>query len=145
MSWEFSMTFELLRMIGWSWWKVGLSVSRGTCRAQGCLCCRQQMMKENVCDCWIRAVAFGGADVLFPVCPLLFCISMYYIPCSICFKCPFPLFCMRKSHSCFEIKWKLKATLWKRFSSDLCIFRTYTCLVHGGGTYIKAFLFHFIV
>lgn len=127
-------------MIDWSWWKVDLSVCRGTCQAQGCICCRQQMMTENVCDCWIRAMAFGRANVLFLVCPLLFCISVYYIPCSICFKCPSPLFCMRESHSCFEVKWKLKATLWKSFSLDPCIFHTYTWL---RGTYIKSFSFSF--
>lgn len=100
--------------------------------------------QENVCDCQIRAVAFWGADVLFPKCPLFSCISMHYLPCSICFMCPSPIFLLEKVSFLFW-NWKLKPTVWKRFSLHLCsIFHIYTLLVHSREPYLNASLFPFI-
>ena len=85
---------------GLSWASPGVHAPcRGTCVAA-------YKLQENFCGCWVRAVAFGGADALFPKCPSFPCIPMCYVPCPICSKHPFSFLLHEKVILILKLKTK---------------------------------------
>lgn len=99
----------------YAWWSVsvgglaaGLGVSKGIGQARQCLCGPHALEGMPVATRWGTATAFGGADVLFPKSPLLACISVFYIFCFPCFKCPSLLFLCERISFLFWNKVKIK-------------------------------------